>query len=375
MLALPVAFVTSCGAERASSSRAIERAQPTQPGQVLFPVAKRTEELARFPAAVREAWCPPHADDTPLVVKGLNSEAGDADTASEPFALAVMSDAAAGVAGDAAATASLLRLLDRWARADALWGGDRRAMNRNYALDRTLLPTIVAFATITGRSELQPAARARIEAWLERLVGSRLSPPPESVTRRNNHHYLRGSVDMAWGALANDERRFQAGIAAYRDALAAMRPDGSFPLETARGARALWYQRHSIASLVVIAEIGANQGLDLYGLQDEGRDLHGAIRFLLDAIEQPELVLPYAAANTNSGTERAADDQDLSFLEERGHDRHYMAWVEIYVARFPERPEARRLLALLAERDPDFRPMIDDYSGGATTCFFARPGT
>jgi poly(beta-D-mannuronate) lyase len=286
-----------------------------------------------------------------------------------------MSDAAAGLAGDAAATASLLRLLDRWARADALWGGDRRAMNRNYALDRTLLPTIVAFATITGRSELQPAARARIAAWLERLVGSRLSPPPESVTRRNNHHYLRGSVDMAWGALANDERRFQAGIAAYRDALAAMRPDGSFPLETARGARALWYQRHSIASLVVIAEIGANQGLDLYGLQDEGRDLHGAIRFLLDAIEQPDLVLPYAAANTNSGIDRAADDQDLSFLDQRGHDRHYMAWVEIYAARFPERPEARRLLALLAERDPDFRPMMDDYSGGATTCFFARPGT
>ena len=50
-----------------------------------------------------------------------------------------------------------------------------------------------------------------------------------------------------------------------------------------------------------------------------------------------------------------------------------MAWVEIYAARFPDRPESKRLLALLARTDPDFRPMIDDYSGGATTCFFARP--
>ena len=50
-----------------------------------------------------------------------------------------------------------------------------------------------------------------------------------------------------------------------------------------------------------------------------------------------------------------------------------MAWVEIYAARFPARPEAERLLALLARTDPDFRPMIDDYSGGDTTCFFARP--
>ena len=193
------------------------------------------------------------------------------------------------------------------------------------------------------------------------------------MTQRNNHHYLRGSVDMAWGALTGDDRRFQAGIEAYRDALADMRPDGSLPLETERGARALWYQRHAIASLVVIAEIAANQGLDLYGLQTDGRDIHGAIRFLLDAIEEPAKVLPYAAANSNPGIESGPGDQDLSFLDQRGHDRHYMAWVEIYAARFPDRPESKRLLALLARTDPDFRPMIDDYSGGATTCFFARP--
>jgi hypothetical protein len=52
-----------------------------------------------------------------------------------------------------------------------------------------------------------------------------------------------------------------------------------------------------------------------------------------------------------------------------------MAWVEIYAARFPDRTESRRLLALLTERDPDFRPMIDEYSGGATTCFFALPSS
>ena len=303
---------------------------------------------------------------------GLRTDEGDADTASQPFALAVMSDAGAGLAGDQAATASLIRLLDRWARANALWGGDRRALNRNYALDRTLLPTIVAFAIVRGQPELQPAAQARIEGWLDRLVRSRLRPPADSVTQRNNHHYLRGSVDMAWGALTGDDRRFQAGIDAYRDALADMRPDGSLPLETERGARALWYQRHAIASLVVIAEIAANQGLDLYGLQTDGRDLHGAIRFLLDAIEEPAKVLPYAAANSNPGTDSGPGDQDLSFLDQRGHDRHYMAWVEIYAARFPDRPESKRLLALLARTDPDFRPMIDDYSGGATTCFFAQ---
>ena len=65
--------------------------------------------------------------------------------------------------------------------------------------------------------------------------------------------------------------------------------------------------------------------------------------------------------------------QDLSFLFRRGHGRHYMAWVEIYLARFPERPESRRLLAVLARTEPSFRPMLDEYAGGDTTCLFARP--
>ena len=68
-----------------------------------------------------------------------------------------------------------------------------------------------------------------------------------------------------------------------------------------------------------------------------------------------------------------ADGQDLSFLQRRGHHRNYMAWAEIYAARFPERAESARLLGLAREADPDFRPMIDDYSGGNTTCLFAAP--
>ena len=49
-----------------------------------------------------------------------------------------------------------------------------------------------------------------------------------------------------------------------------------------------------------------------------------------------------------------------------------MAWAEIYIARFPERAESRRLLSVLKAADPDFRPMVDEYSGGNTTCYFAQ---
>ena len=97
----------------------------------------------------------------------------------------------------------------------------------------------------------------------------------------------------------------------------------------------------------MIAEIAANQGLDLYGLTVDGKSLHSAVRFLLDAVDDQERVAGYAWADETTPVGHHPS-QDLGFLVRRGHGRHYMAWVEIYLARFPERPESRRLLALLA---------------------------
>ncbi|HWL68594.1 MAG TPA: alginate lyase family protein, partial [Geminicoccus sp.] len=198
-----------------------------------------------------------------------------------------------------------------------------------------------------------------------------MAPAPGKTTARNNHHYLNASVDMAWGTLTGSQDAFDLGVDAYMDALAELRPDGSLPLETRRGARALWYQRHAIASLVTIAEIAAVQGVDLYAREVDGLSLHDAIGFLVAAIRDPALVEPYASEDANSRTDADWRDQDLTFLQTRGHGRHYMAWVEPYRARFPERPEAQALTRILAEWDPDFQPAIDDYSGGNMSCFFA----
>jgi poly(beta-D-mannuronate) lyase len=141
-----------------------------------------------------------------------------------------------------------------------------------------------------------------------------------------------------------------------------------------RGARALWYQRHAIASLVAIAEMAAAQGYDLYAVEGGGgRSLHRAIRFLLDGIDDQTLVWPYAEANESPGPFENYRVQDLSFMAPRGHGRHYMAWAEAYVARFPDRAEARDLRRQLDAFEPDHRPMIDEYSGGNMSCFFVRP--
>ena len=198
---------------------------------------------------------------------------------------------------------------------------------------------------------------------------------PDAISSRNNHRYLSDSVTMAWGILRGDDDGFRAGIERYLAALGQMRPDGSLPLETARGSRALSYQRHAITSLVAIAEMAAAQGYDLYAIEGpEGQSIHRAIGFLLDGIDQTSLVWPYAAGERQLGL--------LSQLQGAGPGLHDRArpWAALHgLDRGLPRPlpgqracAAARARAL-AEFGPAEPPLIDDYSGGNMSCFFALP--
>lgn len=355
----------------------------TRPGEVLFERTARAAVLAALAEDRRRAWCGPERDRwrSHKAVTRVRSPAPDdddrTDERSEPFAWTVMNAAAVAFGlDDATARDALIGNLRRWSKGKALTKLEDRHENTYFSLERTLLPTIVAFSLVRDHPDYEDKERKRAERWLNRLVRLRGVKRPDErgpVSSMNNHRYLSDSVDMAWGALRGNDDLFRQGVESYLLALGQMRPDGSLPLETGRGARALWYQRQAVASLVTIAEMAAVQGYDLYGLQVEGRDLHEAVRFLTEAIEDQRRVWPYAAENPRPGDFQNYKVQDRTFLATRGHGRHYMAWLEPYRARFPERAEAQRLWHQIQQYDAAPRPMIDDFSGGNTTCFFALP--
>jgi poly(beta-D-mannuronate) lyase len=338
----------------------------TRPGIVLVDPSARRAELGELTEDERLALCGPPRRNWPThgVQRNITGDAQVAQT----LALTMMQAAALYLAeGDPGARDAIIGNLRRLADAGAFSRlAEPVTVNHFYNLDRTLLPTITAFALVAAdpgpaADDLQPIRR-----WLDRLVrwrGPERQVDPTRPSSRNNHRYLRDSVTMAWGAAIGDNALFFTGIDRFRIALGQMRADGSLPLETDRESQALFYQRHAISSLVAIAEMAAIQGYDLYALGNErGHDLHHMIRFLVDGIDDPAVVARYTA-----------EKQYLGFLSRRGHDRHYMAWFEPYRARFPEAELTLRILAQIDSLGTFEEAMLDEYAGGPMTCFFGNP--
>lgn len=343
------------------------------PGIVFFDPARRAAELARPDRTVAREAClavprdPAWADLPPLPALEPTDGYGS-DNRSAPFAWAVMVLGGRALAGDTASRTDLVRLLTRWAEADAL-AATPPSHDPAYALKRTLLPTIVAYAIV--RPGLSDGERRRIDDWLADLV-PRVDARFDGDVDHNNHRYLADSVLMAWGALVGDDGLYRQGIDRYREALAAARADGSLPLEARRGARALWYTRHALTSLVVMAEIAKAHGDDLYGVSVEGRGFDLLLSFLTNGLASPTLVETYASANVIPGPSDDFRTQDLGFLAERGHGRNYMAFVEA-IRLLPPRTAPRQLLARRFDtRTATERPLIDEYTGGNATCFWAQ---
>jgi poly(beta-D-mannuronate) lyase len=84
------------------------------------------------------------------------------------------------------------------------------------------------------------------------------------ASSQNNHYYWAGVELGAAGIAANDRGDFDWAIKAAREGIAQISPDGTLPQEMRRGKRALHYHLYAAAPLVMIAELGYPNGIDLY---------------------------------------------------------------------------------------------------------------
>ncbi len=339
---------------------------------ISFDIAARRAELQKpeyaqareYCLAAGEKWSPA----MPQPIAALHSTEGyGTDNGPEAFTWYIMVLGGRALAGDAQSESDLRKALLTWASADAL-AATKTSHDTFYALKRYMLPVVVNYAI--AAAGMTSAERQKVERWIDGIV-RRLDRKFNGDVDHNNHRALADSVLMAWGSFTGDEKLYKKGIEGYSRMLTEARPDGALPLETRRGARAIWYLRHAITSMVLMAEIAHMHGDDLYATKQQGVSLETLMNYLLTVHYAPIKILPDAAENYIPGPDANYIEQDQAFLQRRGHGRHYMSFAEAYV----HQPgfAARRLQALMRKTGFNERPLIDEYFGGNATCFFWRP--
>jgi len=356
----------------------IETLQVKRPGLVLINPAARAKQLRHADPVLVRRFCPSVLQaTTPLDLRpqprfqGGTLASGVGDRSALPFTGFVMSGAAAALAGDKASGDAAVDALARWATANAVaelndGGPDKINTNALFSARRMLLGLLPAWAILRQTNPPTESMAKAIDEWFaQRVADSDVATGPiatrnqeTALSNRNYHRLMREAVAMAHGALTGDAASFRRGPRALVGALREMRTDGSLPQETSRGPRALWHQRIAVSTLLMIAEMGKVQGLDLYSMEVDGKRLKRAIDFLLQAITEPDALAPYAP-----------ERQDLAFAETKIDGRHQMAWFEAWHRRVGIDPMTTGELpaSLFANR-----PLIDELAGGAATCLFAK---
>jgi len=157
--------------------------------------------------------------------------------------------------------------------------------------------------------------------------------------RRAHNHALSSAIaHMELGVLLNDNKLFRKAFKNFEAAIKYQRKDGSMPIETRRGGRAMFYQARAMNALAVIAIIAENQGHNIWNYDFKGKNYHNIVKFFIDFTENNEIVFKYAKENRWPGPAKNHKIQDLS-----SNSGSNWGWLYAYATRFPDHENIQRL--------------------------------
>ena len=159
------------------------------------------------------------------------------------------------------------------------------------------------------------------------------------VPKRAHNHALSSAIShMQLGILLSDDKLFRKAFLNFEAAIRYQRKDGSLPIETRRGGRAMFYQGRAMNALSVIAIIAENQGYDIWNYEYRGKNYHNLVKFFIDFTETNEIVFKYAKEMKSPGPAKNYKVQDLD-----SRSSSNWGWLYAYVTRFPDHENVQRL--------------------------------
>jgi len=174
--------------------------------------------------------------------------------------------------GSSEAAACAARILLTQAQAGAMTGSmssNQAYYVQNWAIGALAVAWLKVRPAGARALGISPEQVNAIGAWLK-TVGGQVEDYFENQhekgtgSGRNNHFYWAGFAVMAAGIAAGDRADYEWGVGTYEFGVDQIAPDGTLPLEMARGQRALHYHLFALAPLVTMAELASANGDDLY---------------------------------------------------------------------------------------------------------------
>lgn len=162
-----------------------------------------------------------------------------------------------------------LSWLEAWARGGGLLGTMSTAQAQS---ERKWDFTGAALAFLKLKSFATQEQRRVITPWLIQLAEASWQDLSQPGKKHNNHWYWLG-LGIGAAAIADDNPKYwELARSIMKDAARDIAPDGSLPMEMARGQRALHYHVFAVMPLVTLARLGAAKGEDFYALGDGALD-------------------------------------------------------------------------------------------------------
>jgi len=194
----------------------------------------------------------------------------------------------------------------------------------------------ISFLKVRGSGVIHPKDARLLTDWMREVSRQTIGYYDDLLAKPghengNNHLYWAGVQVGAIGIAANDRKMFDWAMAAYRNGVRQITPEGTLPEEMRRGQRALHYHLYAASPLVYLAEFGKDNGLDLYSEND------GAIKRLVRRATE-------GLSGSGYFDRQSGIHQDAPNGPPTGEE---IGWAKIYVKRFPD-PAISALLSKAA---------------------------
>ena len=180
----------------------------------------------------------------------------------------------------------------------------------------------VAYLKVRGSGFDSPEQAKAIGLWMGKLAVSTRDWYDEAEKKHplgNNHLYWAGTELAAIAAVSDRQDLLDWAIAAYKNGVGQIEPDGVLPLEMARGQRALHYHLYALTPLVFLAEFGAANHQDLYAYKDHA--IARLVKLCVTGLSDPALFQQRTGVKQEVPVHASGDDA---------------WWTQPYAKRFPD---------------------------------------